>query len=376
MIVVLTVNQIISLTFPGAIKMAGRNFTGNCPKLFNSHLQNYWPGQSIAVIEVSSSSRFFSYPRGNSWSDYPVVKPISSKLGTKNEIGNDGWRMAIISDDGSFEHIEESLKREQAIKFLKEADDVVYLVFKPQDSAYGEYYETPVNPYVFLSNVMGEPYANEDRTVLLINRTDGISLYSGQADLSNHEVLSMNTGPYGKLLDYALVKNYFDYNYNVNSLAIIGETFRKTATKTKWPDIPFDKSTLQLLYFFRRKSSTDISNILDAIDCWPNETGRYDNKIIGLCFPGHRYVIISRLIENGLIAADRWGSEYDAGPCSITPKGEKFLEALHPDCEDPDQPFRLDAWCNEGLSTAKPKIDRYIRTFFGKQKRFLSHCGI
>jgi hypothetical protein len=48
-----------------------------------------------------------------------------------------------------------------------------------------------------------------------------------------------------------------------------------------------------------------------------------------------------------------------------------MLNRLHPDCEDPDLPFRLHAWCEAGAA-AKPAIDRYIKTFFGKQKRFMA----
>lgn len=55
-----------------------------------------------------------------------------------------------------------------------------------------------------------------------------------------------------------------------------------------------------------------------------------------------------------------------------TALGETFLSALHPDCEDRDLAGRLHLWCEEGLASARPKIDRYIRTFFGKQMRFLS----
>jgi hypothetical protein len=54
--------------------------------------------------------------------------------------------------------------------------------------------------------------------------------------------------------------------------------------------------------------------------------------------------------------------------------GHRYLDSLHPSCEDADLPFRLDAWSKLPEVEAKAKIDRYIRTFFGKQKNHLDRC--
>lgn len=53
----------------------------------------------------------------------------------------------------------------------------------------------------------------------------------------------------------------------------------------------------------------------------------------------------------------------------ISARGQALLESLHPDCEDPDLPYRLDTWVRDGEASL-PAMDRYIRTFFGKQLRF------
>jgi hypothetical protein len=56
---------------------------------------------------------------------------------------------------------------------------------------------------------------------------------------------------------------------------------------------------------------------------------------------------------------------------TLSEEGEAFLDVLHPDCEDPDQPFRTAAWTNLPYQEAEAAIGRYIRTFFGKQRRFI-----
>lgn len=55
---------------------------------------------------------------------------------------------------------------------------------------------------------------------------------------------------------------------------------------------------------------------------------------------------------------------------SIAPLGESLLDALHPDCEDRDLPFRFKEWGDMPESESAEKVDRYIRTFFGKMKRY------
>jgi hypothetical protein len=55
----------------------------------------------------------------------------------------------------------------------------------------------------------------------------------------------------------------------------------------------------------------------------------------------------------------------------LSPLGDQLIQNLHPDCEDPDLPFRLNAWCEAGLDASRPAMDRYLVHFFGKQGRLL-----
>ena len=99
-------------------------------------------------------------------------------------------------------------------------------------------------------------------------------------------------------------------------------------------------------------------------------TGRYRHEAgfgpWGLGGPASRLQIMKDLGRAGL--ADT------ANPrrIAVTDLGLRFLDMLHPDSEDRDLPFRLHAWTFLPEDVAGPKVDRYLRTFFGKQIRHLA----
>ena len=95
------------------------------------------------------------------------------------------------------------------------------------------------------------------------------------------------------------------------------------------------------------------------------ERGRYDRKkYSGLASPTSRYPIIQQLVQDGFLKRKNTKRHVTV----ITPEGERFLEQLHQGCQDPDQPYRISDWAKLPEDVAKAKIDRYMRTFFGKQK--------
>jgi len=86
--------------------------------------------------------------------------------------------------------------------------------------------------------------------------------------------------------------------------------------------------------------------------------------------PMSRHEIITNLVEMGLVEDDREGARIGLmGGISITDRGRYFIARCHKSTFDPDLPFRLSIWCE---SADYDKMERYIRTVFGKQKRFLS----
>jgi hypothetical protein len=112
--------------------------------------------------------------------------------------------------------------------------------------------------------------------------------------------------------------------------------------------------------------------VINLMQKWAG-TGRYPARAgaAGLRFgsAASRLPILDNLLGAGLLARTEVDGKHAV---QVSARGQELLNRLHPDCEDPDLPFRLHAWCEAGAAS-KPAIDRYIKTFFGKQKRFMAH---
>lgn len=172
-----------------------------------------------------------------------------------------------------------------------------------------------------------------------------------------------------RYLSYGLNRRRFDYCYGVNALAVLGRTMWAAGIDPK--DYVPSKYALQLLYVLRGLPPVDEGHLVQLMSDWKG-TGKYAAperrySLFGSC--ASRATIIEQLVASGL--ADHIPGERHP-LVRISDAGNRFLDLMHPDCEDPDLPFRLDAWCVLSREEATRKMDRYFRTFFGKQKRFLS----
>lgn len=111
-----------------------------------------------------------------------------------------------------------------------------------------------------------------------------------------------------------------------------------------------------------------------AAQCYRPEPGETcvqskDNGIWGpIGSPMSRHYIIDNLVKLGLATRHR-DEVKSANLIEISTKGKDFLSKCHKSTFDPDLPFRLSLWCKAGDYEA---MGRYIRTVFGKQKRFAS----
>jgi hypothetical protein len=181
----------------------------------------------------------------------------------------------------------------------------------------------------------------------------------------------------GRSLEYGYIKRYFDWNWNVNALAVLGDAARRAEVPSDAP--PLSKYSLQLLYAMRKAAPMSERAVFDLTDCWPG-TGRYTyteaQRRPRFGSMASRIQIVENLVVAGLLEQAATARSCPLGTHELWPttfvlsaRGQALLGLLHPDCEDADLPFRLDAWCDQGPA-AKPAIDRYIKTFFGKQLRF------
>lgn len=170
------------------------------------------------------------------------------------------------------------------------------------------------------------------------------------------------------LIAYGQVRRYFNHQFALNSLAILG---RMLGDGGGW----VSKYQLQMLYLLRDLPPATESGWLKRMQDWKG-TGRYpsspDHWYCQLGSTMSRAAIFQQIHQHGWIAATDPNDR--RSPLTLSEAGRALLEKLHPGCEDADLPFRLDAWARQGLAGARPAMDRYLRTFFGRQKRRLDQA--
>ena len=170
----------------------------------------------------------------------------------------------------------------------------------------------------------------------------------------------------------SIIKRYFDFNFLQNSFAVMQKTAQESIGNPLQQNLK--KHELQMLYNIRSGPLRNGGQLVLAMMNWTG-TGRYDSRNGSFGSPSSRANYIEVLIANGLVKRTPADVHMEHG-CTIdnvviSEKGLRFLDWLHPDCEDPDQVFRIEEWSHLPFGEAKVKIDRYIKTYFGKQKRFL-----
>jgi hypothetical protein len=309
--------------------------------------RKHWPDASITFVHANPFSNIrFSYPRGHKLHEYPLLSEPNNRLAPWSE-----WQCApyTLTADGSL------VKAAMSAELFTSADLIVSACDPDHTgaTAFAVLLEQVFSDVRFLAC-----------PALSLSALDDAFIVRAFAQMA----------PFGELctesFEYGRVKRYFDWNWNVNSLAILGETQRRAGVPADAP--PLSKYALQLLYNLRNKQPMTDGTVIQLMHRWPG-TGRYQ------VMPGEwrtrlgsaasRSPILENLLSAGLLARTTVDGKHAV---VISARGLALLELLHPDCEDLDLPFRLHAWCEQGAAS-KPAIDRYIKTFFGKQKRFLAH---
>jgi hypothetical protein len=163
-----------------------------------------------------------------------------------------------------------------------------------------------------------------------------------------------------------LARKFFDYSFNINAMMLFGQVLRACGGHVS-AQFGMSKYSLQLLYFLRQRPLMSESAVMMAMRSWAG-TGRY--PVTNMGSPASQNQILVNLISLGLLDSGRTpGARYRT--VTVSPVGEAFLDHLHPDCEDVDLPHRMKQW-EAGWPNSRPSIEQYLKTFFGKQKRFAS----
>jgi hypothetical protein len=322
--------------------------------------RGHWPADHITFVHAVPYGNFkFSYPRGLRMQDYPrVSEPVHALVSWAS------WkcRPLVLDAHGVITEVAMS------VDHFTQADIIVYACDPDHTGA--------VAFDVLMAVVFGDDRAKTCPALRLCS-LDEPSIRKAFAEMKPFGEAC------GRSLEYGLVKRYFEWNWNVNALAILGDAARRAGVPVDAP--PLSKYSLQLLYALRDAAPMGDGKVVSLMHHWPG-TGRYTYEKgewrprVGS--PASVCQILENLVAAGLLERTpvvlvRPLGERESKPTllALSDRGRALLALLlHPDCEDLDLPFRLDAWCEQG-SAAKPAIDRYIKTFFGKQMRFVSRAA-
>lgn len=292
-------------------------------------LRELFPQDDIQFFSIISFGiHQFDYPKGLKMHDFPYVGIPQLKEGGSADL----------------------LTKDLIKNTLSQADEIIFACTPDHTGA--------VAFYFMLVSFFGVEAAQKEYPVMNLEH------YTPSAIKSAVENMGSTADEwFCEKLRYGVAKRYFEYNFHVNSMALLGLPLRHIGVDTQ--NYTMSKNSLQLLYFMEKQTSPLMFEPLMAhLSKWKG-TGKYtsDNQPMrGLGCPASRVVILEDLVKHGLITLD--GENY-----SISDKGRQFLKLLHPECYDLDLPYRLHQWCSE-WNDSKPKIDRYLKTFFGRQKRF------
>lgn len=321
-------------------------------RLLAPYARKHWPQDEITIVHVCpfvgvGGGLEASLPRGLKLQDYPVIRAPQYRVAPWSQWAS-GLLLVTVLADGRIERIP------MAESLLTGADLIVFAGYPDRTGA--------SSFALFISQVLGEHRVDSCQAIVL-SALDGAAV-----EKAFEQMMPFGQSPLKALAAAGLVKRHFDWNWHVNALTVLGSVLRQVGVPS---DAPFvSKYALQVLYFLRDKPALAEGVIISEMQNWKG-TGRYGG-LVQMGSPSSVAKIVDTLRLAGLL--------YSPDPLRtrllrVSDRGLALLEALHPDCEDPDLPYRLDAWCEQG-DAAYPSVDRYIRTFFGKQMRFARRAAI
>jgi hypothetical protein len=299
----------------------------------------YWPGQRVLAIYTLYLGLYeFRYPRGLAFSDIPYTRVPEWK-----ERRFENPHPSLVVELSSGEVCKTDLQPAQVIA----SATTIWYGCDPDVSGANAY-------QVLLTQCLGAEAAAMERPAMFLTGLDETSIKKAlSASTTTEDPLFQDWLKRGE------AKRFFDFNYSVNSLVLFGACLRNVGVDTS--NYVLSKYSLQLLYFLNSSSDHHEWRLFSLMEQWPG-TGRYGPSSLGSA--ASRAVIIEGLIGARMV-------ERADGLVCISNRGREFLGQLHPDCQDQDLPARLAEW-QSNWPSSRSNIERYLRTFFGKQLRFRS----
>lgn len=310
-------------------------------------IERMHPGRRVVgVLDGVVSLLNFRYPRGLSMADYPFVSdPVWHPCPKRTARGGRTYEMI----DGE----RRTLDMDPFVA-VRDAEAVI--------CAEGDWYGGAANFDMLTRHSGGDALADAPHAVIPWLRPRQV-----ERPIEELGIGSTKDPTFTSLRDGGLAKRRFDWCFAVNSQAILGAAWRQATGLRNGPMI--GKYALQLLYALRDGEIRTDSSILGLMHTWKG-TGRYQPRDKSWQMGSAMSVAaILQDLKDGMLIEERSVEGKTTPHLSISDAGLRLLDLLHPDCRDPDLPFRIRRWQEQGIDS-HIAIDRYIRTFFGKQKRF------
>lgn len=325
-------------------------------------LREVYPGEPLEYLIASRFGQpfVFDYPRNLKWDDYPFVQPAR-------------------------------YKRVEAAQYLVTAHPVKgggthghrrLLDYTQMDNG---------QTAIAFTNVSNADIAAAMRLRRHLEQLGAIAHWTGSFVLTGtttQDVQTALTRPLRDIYEHmactqTAIKADFDYSFLVNAAGLLARCYHAAGGEFENP--VFSKYTVQALYALRSDQRAGLStrdgDVMHRFQNWKG-TGRYDGTHAQLGSCSSQLELLDALEKYGLVAqavpepgARASWPNAPARHLELTVLGGAFLAKLHPDCEDKDLPFRIAAWQESPSQKNREASQRYLRTWFGKQKVFMERTG-
>jgi hypothetical protein len=341
-----------------------------------------WPDEDIAMVVMCFPyfASKFDFPRTLRYQDLPQVRDPAYKLRRETIDPLSDSFLEPFSDSFLVTTRIDGVKRPDVSYGLQE---LLLLCGQARSAVFANclFYQ-PVQTFeLFVSNFM--PHLVGATHKIIDPRPWEKGSLAKQWGLDYALGRTSQDADYQGFLSQAQVKRYFDYNFHLNGNVVFGDLYRKLSGSTA--PIHMSKNMVLVLYLLRKLGTVERWGFEHIMCNWRGWKREGEVSEIGT-IPS-RQTLVPNLVQLGLVKTESLASsvetvsldESDARVTantrdyhSLTNLGLRFCEGLHKDCYDPFLPQRLEQWQASSLAEAKPQIDRYLKTYFGKQIRFQS----
>jgi hypothetical protein len=309
-----------------------------------------WPDEVVVAVccPFPLFSGAFRFPRTQVYNNLPLV--IDPQYKPWEWLTENPWFASVFLifklDANGVAHKQVCETAEQMEKFMEQASSLVCAADWDHTGALG------FNLFVehFAPHLHGKRH---DVVCTDTFPVDPASLYRQPLTTDHPDFIAL--GNAGR------IKRYFDYNFHLNGNVILGDLYRSITDSN--PGASISKYMLLILFYLHGTGPRPHHKVRSDMCQWKGKPGSA-GPVASVGSPASATSIIQNLVTLGLL------SESQSGLVAVSAIGQQFLLGLHKDCYDPHLPQRITGWQKLPFLQAQPLIERYLKTFFGKQKRY------